>query len=153
GEVIVQAQRGRMQLAAQEDMTVETVNGVLHVKSPKEILLSVGGSYIRLNPEGIEMGTRGRVHFRTSGLKKTGPAQLDLSGPAFAPAFVPFKTECEVWRTNPNFVQPPASAPEPNPSQWESLGNTGAVARALAPAAGGGKLSDFSPLRWKAVER
>ncbi|MFE4631618.1 DUF2345 domain-containing protein, partial [Streptomyces mirabilis] len=60
GEVIVQAQRGRMQLAAQEDMTVETVNGVLHVKSPKEILLSVGGSYIRVNPEGIEMGSRGR---------------------------------------------------------------------------------------------
>ncbi|KVR01984.1 type VI secretion system Vgr family protein [Burkholderia ubonensis] len=132
GEVIVQAQRGRMQLAAQEDMTVETVNGVLHVKSPKEILLSVGGSYIHLNPEGIEMGTRGRVHFRTSGLKKTGPAQLDLSGPAFAPGFVPFKTECEVWRTNPNFVQARASAPEPNPSQWESLGNTGAVV--LAPS-------------------
>ncbi|MFA8325413.1 type VI secretion system Vgr family protein [Burkholderia ubonensis] len=149
GEVIVQAQRGRMQLAAQEDMTVETVNGALHVKSPKEILLNVGGSYIRLNPEGIEMGTRGRVHFRTSGLKKTGPAQLDLSGAAFAPAFVPFKTECEVWRTNPNFVQPPASAPEPNPSQWESLGNTGADARALAPAAGGGKLSDFSPFDGK----
>ncbi|WP_175796596.1 type VI secretion system Vgr family protein [Burkholderia anthina] len=149
GEVVVQAQRGRMQLAAQEDMTVETVNGVLHVKSPKEILLNVGGSYIRLNPEGIEMGSRGRVHFRTSGLKKTGPAQLDLSGAAFAPAFVPFKTECEVWRTNPNFVQPPASAPEPNGSQWESQGNTGAVARALAPAADGGKLSDFSPFDGK----
>ena len=127
GEVIVQAQRGRMQLAAQEDMTVETVNGVLHVKSPKEVLLSVGGSYIRVNPEGIEMGSRGRVHFRTSGLKKTGPAQLDLSGAAFAPAFVPFKTECEVWRTNPNFVQAPALALEPNPAQWESQGNRGGV--------------------------
>ncbi|MBP0607890.1 MULTISPECIES: type VI secretion system Vgr family protein [Burkholderia] len=149
GEVIVQAQRGRMQLAAQEDMTVETVNGVLHVKSPKEILLSVGGSYIRVNPEGIEMGSRGRVHFRTSGLKKTGPAQLDLSGAAFAPAFVPFKTECEVWRTNPNFVQAPALAPEPSPPQWESQGNREAVARALAPAADGGKLSDFSPFDGK----
>ncbi|WP_175841935.1 type VI secretion system Vgr family protein [Burkholderia contaminans] len=149
GEVIVQAQRGRMQLAAQEDMTVETVNGVLQVKSPKEILLSVGGSYIRVNPEGIEMGSRGRVHFRTSGLKKTGPAQLDLSGAAFAPAFVPFKTECEVWRTNPNFVQAPALAPEPNPSQWGAQGNRAAVARALAPAADGGKLSDFSPFDGK----
>ena len=116
-----------MRLAAQEDMTVETVNGVLHVKSPKEVLLSVGGSYIRVNPEGIEMGSRGRVHFRTSGLKKTGPAQLDLSGAAFAPAFVPFKTECEVWRTNPNFVQAPALALEPNPAQWESQGNRGGV--------------------------
>ncbi|WP_175717813.1 type VI secretion system Vgr family protein [Burkholderia anthina] len=108
GAVVVQAQRGRMQLASQDDMTVETVNGVLHVKSAKEIVMNVGGSYFRMTPGGIEMGTRGGVLFKASTLKKTGPAQMDLGGAAFAPAFVPYTTQCEVWRTNPDFVSPHA---------------------------------------------
>ncbi|WP_175730726.1 type VI secretion system Vgr family protein [Burkholderia ambifaria] len=112
GAVVVQAQRGRMQLASHEDMTVETVNGVLHVKSPKEIVMNVGGSYFRMTPGGIEMGTRGGVLFKTSTLKKTGPAQMDLGGAAFAPVFVPYTTGCDVWRTNPAFVPPHAPATE-----------------------------------------
>ncbi len=112
GAVVLQAQGGRMQLASQEDMTVETVNGVLHVKSSKEIVLNVGGSYFRMTPGGIEMGTRGGVLFKTSSLKKTGPAQMDLGGAAFAPAFVPYTTGCEAWRTNPAFVPPHVPAAE-----------------------------------------
>ncbi|VWB04700.1 type VI secretion system Vgr family protein [Burkholderia lata] len=112
GAVVVQAQRGRMQLASQEDMTVETVNGVLHVKSSKEIVLNVGGSYFRMTPGGIEMGTRGEVLFKAGKLKKTGPAQMDLGGAAFAPTFVPYTTGCEVWRTNPAFVPPHVPATE-----------------------------------------
>ncbi|WP_346778858.1 type VI secretion system tip protein VgrG [Burkholderia sp. Ac-20344] len=130
GAVVVQAQRGRMQLASQEDMTVETVNGVLHVKSPKEIVMNVGGSYFRMTPGGIEMGTRGGVLFKTSTLKKTGPAQLDLGGAAFAPVFVPYTTGCEVWRTNPAFVPPHVPATEV--VELESAGTA-----APAPDAGG----------------
>ncbi|RZF29038.1 type VI secretion system tip protein VgrG [Paraburkholderia sp. UYCP14C] len=123
GNVVVQAQRGAMQLASQQDMTVETVDGVLHVKSSKEIVLNVGGSYLRMTPGGIEMGTRGGVLFKTSSLKKTGPAQMDLGGVAFAPKFVPYTTQCEVWRTNPAFVPPPEPAPLMAPAR-----NAGAVA-------------------------
>lgn len=144
GAVVVQAQRGSMQLASQNGMTVETVDGVLHMKSSKEIVLNVGGTYMRMTPDGIEYGSRGAAVFRTSGLKKVGPAQMDLGGTAFAPVFVPFMTGCEVWRSNPDFVQPPAPAPEANASQWESLGNTGAIppapdAGAIAPS----PLGDF----------
>ncbi|MBK5054653.1 DUF2345 domain-containing protein, partial [Burkholderia sp. R-70006] len=139
GAVVVQAQRGSMQLASQNDMTVETVGGVLHVKSSREIALSVGGTYMRMTPDGIEYGSRGGAVFRTSGLKKVGPAQMDLGGAAFAPVFVPFTTGCEVWRSNPDFVSPPAPAPAPDASQWESLGNAGAIppapdAGAIAPS-------------------
>jgi type VI secretion system secreted protein VgrG len=126
GAVVVQAQRGRMQLAAQEDVTVESVDGVLHVKSPKEIVLNVGGSYLRMAPDGIELGTRGAIRLRSAGLSKSGPAQLDLGGAAFAPKFVPFKTDCEVWRTNANFVQETAPTPE-------GMKNTGAVPPAPSP--------------------
>ncbi|GAB7524487.1 type VI secretion system Vgr family protein [Paraburkholderia sp. 2C] len=136
GDFVAQAQRGRMQLASQGDMTMETVDGVLHVKSSREIVLNVGGSYLRMTPEGIEFGSRGGAVFKTSGLKKTGPAQMDLGGVAFAPAFVPFKTECEVWRTNPDFVPPPAPAPAPDPAQWAALSNTGAVPPAPSQDAG-----------------
>ncbi|MEX3936540.1 DUF2345 domain-containing protein, partial [Paraburkholderia phymatum] len=126
GSVVVQAQRGRMQLAAQEDLTVESVDGVLHVKSPKEIVLNVGGSYLRMTPDGIELGTRGAIRLRSAGLSKTGPTQLDLGGAAFAPKFVPFKADCEVWRTNANFVQETAPTPK-------GMENTGAVPPAPSP--------------------
>jgi type VI secretion system secreted protein VgrG len=149
GAVVVQAQRGSMQLASQNDMTVETVDGVLHMKSSKEIVLNVGGSYMRMTPDGIEFGSRGRAVFKTSGLKKVGPAQMDLGGAAFAPVFVPFTTGCEVWRTNPDFVSPPAPVPEVNESLWESLGNTVGVVPAPAPPLAGSKISGFSPFDGK----
>ncbi|MBW9104203.1 DUF2345 domain-containing protein [Paraburkholderia phenoliruptrix] len=140
GDFVAQAQRGRMQLASQGDMTMETVDGVLQVKSSKEIVLNVGGSYLRMTPGGIEFGSRGGAVFRTSGLKKTGPAQMDLGGAAFAPVFVPYTTQCEVWRTNPHFVPRPAPpAPAPDASQWESLANTGAVPPSFIDGLFGGK--------------
>ncbi|CAN7296138.1 type VI secretion system tip protein VgrG [Caballeronia sp. LjRoot29] len=112
GNVVVQAQRGRMQLASQEDMSVESVNGVVHVKAAKEIILNVDGTYVKISGGGVEIGSRGGVLYRTAGVKGTGPAQMDLSGAAFSPRFVPYTTACEVWRTNPAFVPPPAPAPE-----------------------------------------
>jgi uncharacterized protein involved in type VI secretion and phage assembly len=138
GAVVVQAQRGSMQLASQNDMIVETVDGVLHVKSSKEIVLNVGGSYLRMTPGGIEFGSRGGAVFRTSGLKKVGPAQMDLGGEAFAPQFVPYTTGCEVWRTNANFTRDIAGTPTPAPdqAQREGLVNTGAVPSAPAASPG-----------------
>ncbi|WNC91372.1 type VI secretion system Vgr family protein [Paraburkholderia sp. FT54] len=143
GVVVVQAQRGSMQLASQNDMTVETVDGVLHVKSSKEIVLNVGGSYLRMTPGGIEFGSWGGAVFRTSGLKKVGPAQMDLGGEAFAPKLVPFTTDCDVWRTNANFTRDIAGTPAPAPdyAQWEGLVNTGAVPPAPAPSPGGSIMS------------
>ncbi|WP_414440811.1 type VI secretion system Vgr family protein [Burkholderia sp. 22PA0106] len=119
GDFAAQAQRGRMQLASQEDMSVESVNGVVHVKATKEIVLNVDGTYVMISGGGVEIGSRGGVLYRTAGVKGTGPAQMDLGGVAFAPQFVPYTTACEVWRTNPAFVPAP-DAPRP-----ESLGNTG----------------------------
>jgi type VI secretion system secreted protein VgrG len=144
GDFVAQAQRGRMQLASLEDMSVESVNGVVHVKAAKEIILNVNGTYVKINGGGVEIGSRGGVLYRTAGVKGTGPAQMDLGGAAFAPTFVPYTTACEVWRTNPAFVPPPAPAPAPDASQWESLGNTGAVAPAPdAGAVAPSPLGDF----------
>ncbi|WP_027796685.1 DUF2345 domain-containing protein [Paraburkholderia acidipaludis] len=143
GDFAAQAQRGRMQLAAQEDMSVESVNGVVHVKAAKEIILNVDGTYVKLSGAGVEIGSRGGVLYRTAGVKGTGPAQMNLGGAAFAPKFVPYTTGCEVWRTHPGFVPPPA-VPAPLPAQWQAPANTGAVAS--APDAGGvapSPLGDF----------
>ncbi|NML30085.1 type VI secretion system Vgr family protein [Paraburkholderia antibiotica] len=145
GDFVAQAQRGRMQLAAQEDVSIESVNGVVHVKAAKEIILNVDGSYVKINGGGVEIGSRGGVLYRTAGVKGTGPAQMNLAGAAFAPAFVPYTTACEVWRTNPAFVPSSAPAPEPNPSQGESLGNSGAMSPAPSPV-GAVAPSPFSDL-------
>lgn len=124
GDFVAQAQRGCMQLAAQEDVSVESVGGVVHVKAAKEIILNVNGTYVKLTGAGVEIGSRGGVLYRTAGVKGIGPAQMDLGGAAFAPKFVPYTTGCEVWRSNPDFVPAP---PAPMPSQRAALGKTGAV--------------------------
>ncbi|CAB4046721.1 hypothetical protein LMG9964_00352 [Paraburkholderia phenoliruptrix] len=139
GDMIVQAQRGRMQLASHQDMSVESVNGAIHVKAAKEIILNVNGTYVKINGGGVEIGSRGGVLYRTAGVKGSGPAQMDLGGAAFAPQFVPYTTGCEVWRTNPAFVPPPAPAPEMNAAETM-------VAPAPVPDAGGvapSPLGDF----------
>jgi uncharacterized protein (DUF2345 family) len=149
GDFVAQAQRGRMQLASQGDMTVESVDGVVHVKGRKEIIMNVDGTYVKLTGEGVEIGSRGGVLYRTASVKGVGPAQMDLGGQAFAPKFVPYTTDCEVWRTNPGFVTP-SPAPAPMPSQWEGLANTGAVPPApdtgLMELAGAGDLKTLQPL-------
>uniref|UniRef100_UPI0012B67F1B DUF2345 domain-containing protein n=1 Tax=Paraburkholderia nodosa TaxID=392320 RepID=UPI0012B67F1B len=140
-------------LAAQNGLTIESVSDVVHVKAAKEIILNVSGTYVKLSGEGVEIGSRGGVLYRTASVKGTGPAQMDLGGTAFAPKFVPYTTDCEVWRTNPKFVvPPPASAPLP--AQWEGLVNTGAVAPApsqdagsMASAGGGGQGAQPLPQR------
>ena len=149
GDFVAQAQRGRMQLASQEDMSVESVNGVVHVKAAKEIILNVNGSYMKINGGGIEIGSRGGVLYRTAGVKGTGPAQMDLSGAAFAPAFVPYTTACEVWRTNPAFVPPPAPAPESEMDAAENMVAPAPDADGVAPSPLGdffsGKSTDALP--------
>lgn len=132
GDFVAQAQRGRMQLAAQEDVSVESVDGVVHVKAAKEIILNVNGTYVKLTGAGVEIGSRGGVLYRTAGVKGIGPAQMDLGGAAFAPKFVPYTTGCEVWRSNPDFVP----AAEPEPVQWEGLANPGVVPPGPSLAAG-----------------
>jgi type VI secretion system secreted protein VgrG len=122
GDFVAQAQRGRMQLASQEDMSVESVNGVVHVKAAKEIILNVNGTYVKISGGGVEIGSRGGVLYRTAGVKGTGPAQMDLGGAAFAPVFVPYTTQCEVWRTNPAFVSPPAPSLGTSPVPPSALG-------------------------------
>jgi len=125
GAVVVQAQRGRMQLASQDDMSVESVNGVVHVKAAKEIILNVNGSYVKINGGGVEIGSRGGVLYRTAGVKGSGPAQMDLGGAAFAPQFVPYTTGCEVWRTSPKFAEQPTTATDLDLST--ALANPGSV--------------------------
>jgi hypothetical protein len=82
---------------------------------------------------------------------------MDLSGAAFAPAFVPYTTACEVWRTNPAFVPPPASAPEmdaaenmvaPAPSVTPESASAPTSIPASAPKHTG-PMSDFSPFDGK----
>ena len=152
GDFVAQAQRGRMQLASQEDKSVESVNGVVHVKAAQEIILNANGTYVKISGGGVEIGSRGGVLFRTAGVKGTKPAQMDLGGAAFAPKFVPYTTSCEVWRNNPNFVQQLTPAPGPDPAQWQAMANTGAGApapmldtRSMASMEGGG-LHDAQPL-------
>ena len=87
GKVEVQAQNDAMEIAAKQDIRVDSVDGSLLISASKDITLVCGGSYIKISGSGIELGTSGNVSVKSAALEKMGPSQLNLS-PTLLP--VPF---------------------------------------------------------------
>ena len=73
GKVEIEAQSDEMDIIADKDMKVFSANGRLHVSSPKEILLTAGGSYIRISENGIEQGTDGEWKLYSASQSIQGP--------------------------------------------------------------------------------
>jgi type VI secretion system secreted protein VgrG len=64
GKVEVRAQRGEMKLAALKDFTITSTGDRLVLTAEKEVWIGVGGSYIKINANGIEYGTPGDIYER-----------------------------------------------------------------------------------------
>jgi len=64
GKVEVQAQRGEMALAALKDFTITSTQDRLILTAAEEVWIGAGGSYIKINANGIEYGTPGDIYER-----------------------------------------------------------------------------------------
>ncbi|OCG28361.1 hypothetical protein A9G11_11090 [Gilliamella sp. wkB108] len=74
GDVEVQAQNANLAMAAKQDIKVDSVDDKITVTAGQNITLICGGSYIKINSSGIELGTSGNVYLKCNTMQKMGPA-------------------------------------------------------------------------------
>jgi type VI secretion system secreted protein VgrG len=76
GKVEIQAQSDALDVTADKDVKITSVNGKVVIEAKEELLLMCGGSYVRLGRTGIEDGTRGDRTVKAAGFSRQGPASL-----------------------------------------------------------------------------
>jgi type VI secretion system secreted protein VgrG len=79
GDIELQAQNANLNIAAKQDIKVDSVDGNITLTADKKITLICGGAYIKISSEGIELGTAGNLRFKSAILQKTGPASKQSS--------------------------------------------------------------------------
>ncbi|WP_207885648.1 type VI secretion system Vgr family protein [Pseudomonas sp. 30_B] len=66
GAVQVQAQNDRMELLARQALDIISTEDEIHITAKKKIVLNAGGTYITLDPNGIESGTQGDYNVKSA---------------------------------------------------------------------------------------
>ncbi|MCX8730014.1 DUF2345 domain-containing protein, partial [Gilliamella sp. B2969] len=79
GDINLQAQNANLNMAAKQDVKIDSVDGELTITASQKITLICGGSYIKISEEGIELGTAGNVYIKSNALQKMGTAQKNRS--------------------------------------------------------------------------
>ncbi|MFQ1056150.1 DUF2345 domain-containing protein, partial [Gilliamella apicola] len=73
-DVNVQAQNANLNMAAKQDIKIDSVDGSVDWSATKEITLMCGGSYVKISSAGIELGTADNVYIKSNAMQKMGPA-------------------------------------------------------------------------------
>lgn len=73
GKVEIQAQSDDLDIIADRVLKIISAQDLIHISSPKEILLTAGGSYLKINAAGVESGTEGRFIVYASDHDYAGP--------------------------------------------------------------------------------
>ncbi|OCG29442.1 hypothetical protein A9G34_04630 [Gilliamella sp. Choc4-2] len=68
-----------LNMAAKQDIKIDSVDGELTVTASEQLTLMCGGSYIKISSEGIELGTQDNVYLKCNVMQKMGAASNDLS--------------------------------------------------------------------------
>lgn len=76
GKVEIQAQGDKMSLLSDQDMKISSVNGRITISAKEELLLTCGGSYLKMSATGIEQGTRGDLEIKSAAFRRQGPSSL-----------------------------------------------------------------------------
>ncbi|MCX8697232.1 DUF2345 domain-containing protein, partial [Gilliamella sp. B2828] len=78
GDIDIQAQNANLNMAAQQDIKIDSVDGELTLTASEELTLMCGGSFIKISREGIELGTADNVYIKSNALQKMGPAKVKI---------------------------------------------------------------------------
>ncbi|MDR2745190.1 MAG: type VI secretion system tip protein VgrG [Desulfovibrio sp.] len=73
GKVQIQAQSDQVEIIADQSARVVSLKNKVEVAAAKEILLTAGGSYIRISKNGIEQGTAGKWAVHAADRSMDGP--------------------------------------------------------------------------------
>ena len=74
GKVSVQAQAGQARLNADQAVSIASTGGGITITAPDSILLTGGGSYLKIEGGNIELGTSGAAEFKAA-MKELAGAQ------------------------------------------------------------------------------
>jgi type VI secretion system secreted protein VgrG len=77
GDIAVQAQNANLNMAAKQDIKVDSVDGEVTITASDKLTLICGGSYIKISSEGIELGTQDNVYLKCNVMQKMGVSSLD----------------------------------------------------------------------------
>lgn len=83
GKIEVQAQSGGIDIAAQQGITLTSLDDEIIISAKKKITLQCGGSYLTIDPTKIESGTGGDFKVKSANFDYAGPAKLDMPYPQF----------------------------------------------------------------------
>lgn len=78
GKMNIQAQSNALSVHAQKDIDIQSTEGQMTLSAPQQLLLTCGGSYIKLSANGIELGCSGNILMKCTQLQKMAAARLDI---------------------------------------------------------------------------
>ncbi|MBT8769621.1 DUF2345 domain-containing protein, partial [Metapseudomonas boanensis] len=82
GAVQIQAQNDRLELLARHGLDITSTEDEIRISAKQKITLNAGGSYITLDPYGIESGTQGEHLIKAVHFDYQGPAAQAVVMPA-----------------------------------------------------------------------
>uniref|UniRef100_UPI000585B145 DUF2345 domain-containing protein n=1 Tax=Pseudomonas agarici TaxID=46677 RepID=UPI000585B145 len=83
GPVSVQAQNATLELLARQGLSITSTEDEIRIVAKKKITLNGGGSYLTLDPSGIESGTAGDYTIKSAHFDCLGPASLMAAHPEY----------------------------------------------------------------------
>ena len=79
GKVEIQAQNDELSLMAKDEIQINSVDNSITLTAPRDITLISGGSYIKINGQGIELGSSGNVIIKSNAFQKMSPASMNVN--------------------------------------------------------------------------
>ena len=79
GDIEVQAQNADLNMAAKQDIQIDSVDGEMTITASKALTLICGGSYIKISSSGIELGTADNVYIKSNAMQKMGPVSQKMN--------------------------------------------------------------------------
>ncbi|MBV7550336.1 DUF2345 domain-containing protein, partial [Pseudomonas sp. PDM26] len=83
GPVSVQAQNDKLELIARHGLDITSTEDEIHITAKKKIVLNGGGSYLSLDPCGIESGTAGDYKAKAAHFDYSGAASMKATHPDY----------------------------------------------------------------------
>ncbi len=83
GDIDLQAQNNAMNIKAQEDLTISSLQGNVRVDASKELILTCGGAYIKISGGNIEIGCPGNILLKANNIQKMNANDLTVQTEKF----------------------------------------------------------------------
>ena len=79
GKVEIEAQNDEMAITAKNEIQISSIDDSVILTAQRDITLISGGSYIKINSNGIELGTKGNILLKSGLFQKMGPASININ--------------------------------------------------------------------------